>query len=174
MHYISHECHKYKILQYPNFSYGTRHYNPTYIRNFMNTYNDFNTRNRSRLYLVYTCFLSLDEECQNLDDEALWQNTMCTEPQVNLQKVVEVAVLLVLLQKMRAPTDDPPTVNFFSQIAILPQTTLDSLPSYLLQLPPRLSVNQLHSVVTSTRTTQALSSRVLLASFVVPDLVQET
>ena len=46
MHYILHECHKYEILQYPNFSYGTRHYNPTYIRNFMNIYNDFNTKTK--------------------------------------------------------------------------------------------------------------------------------
>ena len=68
------------------------------------------------------------------------------------QKVVEVAVLLALLQKMQAPTDDPPTVNFFSQIVILPCTTLDRLPSNLSLLPPRLSVNQLHPMVALTRT----------------------
>ena len=77
---VINECHKYKILQYPNFLYVTQHYNPMYKIDFMNIYDDFNTRNKNRLYIVFTCFLSLDEEYQNPDDEALWQNTVRTEP----------------------------------------------------------------------------------------------
>ena len=87
------------------------------------------------------------------------------------QKVVEVAVLLVLLQMMWASTDDPSTIDFFSKTAILPYTTLDWLPSYLSLLPPRLSVNQPHLEITSTRTLQALSIQVLSALFLVPHLV---
>ena len=63
----------------------------------MNIEDDYNIKYINGLYLVCTCFFSLDEEYQNPDGGAPVQNIVHTEQSMDPQKVVEVAVLLMLL-----------------------------------------------------------------------------